>query len=227
MRARACTVRCVRSTRHAVPGGCAQVYETVDDDQLAYIKLYNLQSKVMCNRAYGRMTKSLLPFLASIHIAPRPIWLCRSGLPVGDQKDEDHNPSAESKVRGGSEEGGERVKGGCRSLWLARRCGWLSRLFVAGAGGGDSTGPWTPTTPAPPPPPPPQIAPPGPPPPKPLLDPPPPSPSLNPPSNDPPPQSFGGLVGVQNPGAPPPPSVAGISGHWCHVRLSCIAMLHT
>ena len=76
----------------------SQVYETIDDNHLTYIKLFNLQSKVMCNRAYGRLTKSLLPFLTSIHIAPRPIWLCRSGLPVGDQKDEDHNPFAECKV---------------------------------------------------------------------------------------------------------------------------------
>eukprot|EP00668_Euglena_longa_P005505 GGOE01006494.1.p1 GENE.GGOE01006494.1~~GGOE01006494.1.p1 ORF type:complete len:530 (-),score=175.52 GGOE01006494.1:1199-2788(-) len=75
-----------------------KVYETISDDSMTYIKLYNLQSKVMCNRAYGRLTKSLLPFLTSIHIAPRPIWLCRSGLPVGTQKEEDHNPCAECRV---------------------------------------------------------------------------------------------------------------------------------
>ena len=76
-----------------------QLYEEVDDDSCTYIKLYNLQSKVMCNKAYGRLTKSLLPFLTSIHIAPRPIWLCRGGRPIGNAKEEDHNPSADCKVR--------------------------------------------------------------------------------------------------------------------------------
>lgn len=75
-----------------------QVYETLNDDSQAYIKLYNLQTKVMCNRAYGRLTKAILPFLLSIHIAPRPIWLCRSGLPDSEDREEDHNPSAECKV---------------------------------------------------------------------------------------------------------------------------------
>ena len=55
----------------------------------------------MCNKVYGSFTKSLLPYLTAIHIAPRPIWLVRAGLPAGQHEDdaeERHNPCAENKV---------------------------------------------------------------------------------------------------------------------------------
>ena len=55
------------------------VYETVEDDEGAYIKLYNLSSKVMANHCYGRIAKSVLPYLMAIHIGARPIWLVRAG----------------------------------------------------------------------------------------------------------------------------------------------------
>lgn len=44
------------------------VYETIDDDELSYVKLINMQSKVICNRIYGNMAHLLVPFLMSIHV---------------------------------------------------------------------------------------------------------------------------------------------------------------
>ena len=44
------------------------VYETVEDDEGASIKLYNFSSKVTANSIYGRMSKTLLPFLLAIHV---------------------------------------------------------------------------------------------------------------------------------------------------------------
>jgi hypothetical protein len=44
------------------------VYETVEDDeQLSYIKLINLQSKVICNRIYGKIAQKIVGFLMAIH----------------------------------------------------------------------------------------------------------------------------------------------------------------
>lgn len=55
------------------------VYETVHDDEGAYIKLFDLSSKVMAHHCYGRISKSVIPFLMGIHIGSRPIWLVRAG----------------------------------------------------------------------------------------------------------------------------------------------------
>jgi len=57
----------------------AEVYEPVQDHEGASIKLFNLSSKVMANHCYGRVAKSILPFLMAIHIGGRPIWLVRAG----------------------------------------------------------------------------------------------------------------------------------------------------
>ena len=54
-------------------------YESVRDDTLSYIKLYNLSSKVSCNKIYGRMACQLTPFLMAINIGTRPIYLVRAG----------------------------------------------------------------------------------------------------------------------------------------------------
>mmetsp|Transcript_77202 Transcript_77202/g.136751 ORF Transcript_77202/g.136751 Transcript_77202/m.136751 type:complete len:496 (+) Transcript_77202:43-1530(+) len=56
-----------------------EVYETVGDEEGSFIKLFNLSSKVMVNQCYGRMTKTVLPYLMAIHIGARPIWLVRAG----------------------------------------------------------------------------------------------------------------------------------------------------
>lgn len=54
-------------------------YETVDDDRLSYIKIFNLSSKIMVNHCYGRMSKIIVPAIMSWHIGTRPIFLCRPG----------------------------------------------------------------------------------------------------------------------------------------------------
>ena len=51
------------------------VYETVREDEGAFIKLYNFSSKVECASIYGRMSKTVLPFLLAIHVDDRPIYL--------------------------------------------------------------------------------------------------------------------------------------------------------
>jgi len=56
-----------------------EIYETIQDSEGAFIKLFNLSSKVMANHCYGRVAKSILPFLMAIHIGCRPIWLARAG----------------------------------------------------------------------------------------------------------------------------------------------------
>eukprot|EP01052_Picozoa_sp_SAG31_P025556 SAG31_NODE_2246_length_6099_cov_9.400333_3_plen_362_part_00 len=58
-----------------------QAYEPIDstEDSYSYIKLWNLQSKVLCNKCFGRIAKILVPFLMSTHVGPRPIWVVRCG----------------------------------------------------------------------------------------------------------------------------------------------------
>lgn len=65
-----------------------EVYEEVRNDSQSYIKLYNMSSKVLANKIYGSVAKSVLPFLMGIHIGTRPIWLARSAqVPAHGQKD--------------------------------------------------------------------------------------------------------------------------------------------
>jgi hypothetical protein len=54
-------------------------YETIDDDSLSYIKIFNLSSKVLVNHIYGRMAKSIVPALMAWNIGTRPIFVCRAG----------------------------------------------------------------------------------------------------------------------------------------------------
>lgn len=54
-------------------------YETIDDDRLSYIKIFNLSSKIMVNHCYGRMSKIIVPAIMAWHIGTRPIFLCRPG----------------------------------------------------------------------------------------------------------------------------------------------------
>jgi predicted kinase len=58
-----------------------EVYETMgskEEDDFSYIKLFNMSSKVLLNRIYGSIAKSVLPYLMAIHIGTRPIWLVRA-----------------------------------------------------------------------------------------------------------------------------------------------------
>lgn len=50
-------------------------YETLQPAEGAFIKLYDLNSKVSTNNIFGRMSKVVLPFLLAIHSFPRPISL--------------------------------------------------------------------------------------------------------------------------------------------------------
>lgn len=54
-------------------------YETIDDDSLSYIKVFNLSSKVMVNHCYGRMSKIIVPAIMAWNIGSRPIFMCRPG----------------------------------------------------------------------------------------------------------------------------------------------------
>ena len=59
-----------------------RAYDTIADDEGAYIKLYNLSSKVCANQVFGRMSTRVLPYLTALHIRPRPVYL--AALPPGD-----------------------------------------------------------------------------------------------------------------------------------------------
>lgn len=54
-------------------------YETITDDSMSYIKVFNLSTKLMVNHIYGRMSKELVPALMAWHIGTRPVFLCRPG----------------------------------------------------------------------------------------------------------------------------------------------------
>eukprot|EP00966_Prymnesium_polylepis_P168384 3893188-Prymnesium_polylepis.1 len=58
-------------------------YETLSDEEGAYVKLHNLSSKVTAHQVYGRMSRSLLPFVMSLHVCYRPVMLCAM-LPGSD-----------------------------------------------------------------------------------------------------------------------------------------------
>eukprot|EP00405_Crypthecodinium_cohnii_P010912 CAMPEP_0206434136 /NCGR_PEP_ID=MMETSP0324_2-20121206/8967_1 /ASSEMBLY_ACC=CAM_ASM_000836 /TAXON_ID=2866 /ORGANISM="Crypthecodinium cohnii, Strain Seligo" /LENGTH=540 /DNA_ID=CAMNT_0053900571 /DNA_START=70 /DNA_END=1692 /DNA_ORIENTATION=- len=69
-------------------------YETIEDDSMSYIKLYNMSSKVLVNRIYGNATKRLLPYLMGTHIGTRPIWLARTAQ-VPHERHQDSDLSEE------------------------------------------------------------------------------------------------------------------------------------
>merc|ERR1712232_1352695 len=46
---------------------------------MSWIKLINLQTKIICNRLNGCNAYILTNFLMSLHIGKRPIWLTRTG----------------------------------------------------------------------------------------------------------------------------------------------------
>jgi len=57
----------------------AKRYETIESDSLSYIKLINLQAKVVCNRIYGNVSQLILSFLMNLHVYESPIYLCLTG----------------------------------------------------------------------------------------------------------------------------------------------------
>eukprot|EP00434_Breviolum_minutum_P027050 symbB.v1.2.023920.t1/scaffold2226.1/size85309/4 len=65
-----------------------------------------LKLRVMANHCYGRVAKSILPFLMAIHIGSRPIWLTRAGAGSQKTKGQDGSDRASSL----SEEGQQFAK---------------------------------------------------------------------------------------------------------------------
>jgi hypothetical protein len=59
-------------------------YETITDDSLSYIKIFNLSTKLLVNHIYGRMSKVIVPALMAWNIGSRPIFLCRPGQTLSD-----------------------------------------------------------------------------------------------------------------------------------------------
>jgi len=53
----------------------AKAYETVEDDEGAYVKLFDFSSKVTAHMCFGRMSKTVVPFLMAVHSNDRPIYL--------------------------------------------------------------------------------------------------------------------------------------------------------
>ena len=47
----------------------------VREEEGAYIKMFDLRAKASVCNIYGRMSKSVLPFLLALHWHPRPIFL--------------------------------------------------------------------------------------------------------------------------------------------------------
>jgi len=69
-----------------------KVYEPLQEDamvirgkrqNIAYIKLVNFASHVVAHNIYGRVATSVLPYLMSLHVGSRPLWLVRP--PHSDQ----------------------------------------------------------------------------------------------------------------------------------------------
>lgn len=63
-----------------------QVYEPLDEEtmdiggreiRISYIKLLNLSSHVVAHNIFGRASMPVLPYLMSLHIGSRPLWMVR------------------------------------------------------------------------------------------------------------------------------------------------------
>jgi len=76
-------------------------YETVTDDSLSYIKVFNLSTKLLVNHIYGRMSKIIVPALMAWNIGTRPIFLCRPGQTRSDvTTDSDDNVATKVNLKG-------------------------------------------------------------------------------------------------------------------------------
>lgn len=65
-----------------------EAYETITDDSLSYIKIFNLSTKLLVNHIYGRMSKVIVPALMAWNIGTRPIFLCRPGQTLSGDGDD-------------------------------------------------------------------------------------------------------------------------------------------
>lgn len=69
-----------------------KVYERLDEEtmqvgdravRISYISLLNLSSHVVAHNIYGRSASAVLPYLMSLHVGTRPVWLVR--MPHGER----------------------------------------------------------------------------------------------------------------------------------------------
>ncbi|KJE94159.1 hypothetical protein CAOG_004843 [Capsaspora owczarzaki ATCC 30864] len=56
------------------------VYQPIEDEEnISYVKVINLASKLICSNVHGHLSHFITAFLMSLHIGQRPIYLVRSG----------------------------------------------------------------------------------------------------------------------------------------------------
>mmetsp|Transcript_5791 Transcript_5791/g.8561 ORF Transcript_5791/g.8561 Transcript_5791/m.8561 type:complete len:482 (+) Transcript_5791:117-1562(+) len=65
-------------------------YETVKDNEGCYIKLFNFSSKIHTHLCFGRLAKTLIPFVSAIHTDDRPVYIC--ALPPAKPKKNSTTP---------------------------------------------------------------------------------------------------------------------------------------
>lgn len=53
-----------------------RVYESVGDDEGSYIKAYDFSSKVAANMCFGKLSKTIVPYLMAVHTDDRPVYIC-------------------------------------------------------------------------------------------------------------------------------------------------------
>jgi len=58
-------------------------FSTLEDD-VSYVKIINLRSKIICNGIYGHLPSIITTYLMSIHIDIRPVWLMTPAQITGE-----------------------------------------------------------------------------------------------------------------------------------------------
>jgi broad specificity phosphatase PhoE len=54
-------------------------YETMDEDNLSFVKVVDVGRRAVLNRVRGHLQSRIAALLLNVHITPRPIWLSRHG----------------------------------------------------------------------------------------------------------------------------------------------------
>lgn len=94
------------------------VYETIEEtEDLSFVKLYNISSKTLTKGIYGRMARSVVPYLNSLHVGSRSVILVRAGLAKNvSNKRSSQTPTDAESVAPLSERGLEFARK--LSMWL-------------------------------------------------------------------------------------------------------------
>eukprot|EP00924_Labyrinthula_sp_SR-Ha-C_P002721 maker-scaffold_13-snap-gene-5.2-mRNA-1 protein AED:0.08 eAED:0.09 QI:0/1/0.75/1/1/1/4/94/801 len=108
-----------------------KVYEPVDESELdgrvSFLKLYNMSSKIVAKGIYGRMTRSVLPYLSSLHLGSRRIILVRAGLGNMLKKGKKHTLRDKDCVPSGAHEDSTLSDSG---KGFARRLGLFLKTII-------------------------------------------------------------------------------------------------